>query len=175
MGAEPSRLSIAERNASWLRSMYRGGRADARARRFARFWSRIFGWGLAPRRWVSLEVPGYRTGEFARVPLGMARVGDSWFLGSMLGECNWVRNVRAAHGEAVLRHGRARKVQLTEVPPAERAALLKSYLAQVPGARPHIPVDWRSPVEAFEAVAADHPVFRVDDRPSSSGEDGIRR
>lgn len=164
MGAEPATSSIAERNADWLRSMYRGGHADARARRFARFWSRIFGWGLAPRRWVTLEVRGCRTGKLVSVPLGMARVGDSWYLASMLGECNWVRNVRAASGAAVLRHGRARKVQLTEVPAADRPPILKSYLAQVPGARPHVPVGWRSPVNEFEVIAADYPAFRVTDR-----------
>jgi len=166
MEAGSATLSIAERNANWLRSMYRGGRADARARRFARFWSRIFGWGLAPRRWVSLEVPGCRTGKLVRVPLGMARVGDSWFLGSMLGECNWVRNVRSAGGDAVLRHGRARAVHLTELPAAERPAILKAYLTQVPGARPHNPVGWQRPVAEFEAIAADFPVFRVGDRSS---------
>lgn len=144
--------------------MYRGGRADVRARRFARFWSRIFGWGLASRRWVSLEVTGYRSGNLVRVPLGMAHVGENWYLASMLGECNWVRNVRAAGGKVVLRHGRARKVQLTEVPTGDRPPILKSYLAQVPGARPHNPLSWRSPVSDFERIAADFPVFLVADR-----------
>ncbi len=39
------------------------------------------------------------------------------------------------------------------------------YLAVAPGARPHIPVDRRAPASAFQAVAADYPVFRVDPVP----------
>ncbi len=41
-----------------LRGMYTGGRADRTARRFARFWAAVLGSGLAPRRWVTLEVTG---------------------------------------------------------------------------------------------------------------------
>lgn len=33
-----------------LRSMYQGGRADLWARRYARFWSAVMGFGLLPRR-----------------------------------------------------------------------------------------------------------------------------
>jgi hypothetical protein len=35
------------------------------------------------------------------------------------------------------------------------------YLAVAPGARAHIPVDRDAPVEAFEPIAADIPVFRI--------------
>ena len=69
----------------------------------------------------------------------------------------------------MLRHGRARAVHLDEVPAADRTTILKAYLTQVPGARPHIPIGWRRPAEEFEAVAADFPVFRVSDRPSPRG------
>ena len=55
-----------------LRAMYAGGRADATARRFARLWAAAFGLGLMPRRWVTLEVAGRRTGRITRFPLGMA-------------------------------------------------------------------------------------------------------
>jgi hypothetical protein len=91
----------------------------------------------------------------------MARSDGQWYLVSMLGECNWVRNVRAAGGNATLRRGRARPVHLVEVPASERPQILKRYLDQVPGGRPHIPVDRHEPLAAFEAVAADYPVFVV--------------
>jgi polyisoprenoid-binding protein YceI len=145
-----------------LRAMYRGGRADATARRLARMWAAVFGLGLAPRRWVTLEVPGRRSGRVARFPLGMADRDGQWYLVPMLGErCNWVQNVRAAGGRATLRHRRAVACRLVEVPVSERASVIKRYLEQVPGARPHIPVDRRAPVADFEAIAPRYPVFRV--------------
>jgi len=145
-----------------LRAMYRGGRADATARRFSRLWAAVFGFGLAPRRWVTLEVPGRRSGRLARFPLGMADQDGQWYLVPMLGErCNWVQNVRAAGGRATLRHGRAVACRLAELPVSERAPVIKRYLEQVPGARPHIPVDRHAPVADFEAIAPRYPVFRV--------------
>lgn len=145
-----------------LRHMYAGQRGDVAARRFARFWAKIFLLGLLPRRWVTLEVRGRRSGQPTRFPLGMASWQGEWYLVSMLGECNWVRNVRAANGDATLRRRRSHAVHLTEVAVAQRAPILKRYLLGVPGARPHFPVDRRAPTASFAAVAAAHPVFRVD-------------
>jgi hypothetical protein len=80
----------------------------------------------------------------------------------MLGEqCNWVQNVRAAGGRAMLRHGRAVACRLVEVPVSERAPIIKRYLRQVPGARPHIPVDRDAPEADYESIAKHYPVFRV--------------
>jgi deazaflavin-dependent oxidoreductase (nitroreductase family) len=139
------------------------GRGNAAARRFARLWAAVFSAGLAPRRWVTLEVAGRRTGRLTRFPLGMADWNGQWYLVPMLGEnCNWVRNVRAADGLVTIRHGRqARPCRLVEVPVSERATILKRYLATVPGARPHILVSPTAPLPDFEAVAPDYPVFRV--------------
>jgi len=145
-----------------LRAMYAGGRANATARRFARAWAAVLGAGLLPRRWVTLEVVGRRTGRLTRFPLGMADWQGDWYLVPMLGEnCNWVRNVRAAGGLATIRHGRARACLLVEVPVDERAPILRRYLQKVPGARPHIPVDRNAPLAEFEAIAARYPAFRV--------------
>ena len=145
-----------------LRAMYSGGRADGTARRFARLWAVVFGLGLLPRRWVTLEVVGRRSGRVARFPLGMADRDGQTYLVPMLGEhCNWVKNVRAADGRAVIRRRRAVPCQLVELPVDERPPLIRCFLEQVPGARPHIPVDRRAPVADFAAVAPRYPVFRV--------------
>ncbi|MGW9195329.1 nitroreductase/quinone reductase family protein [Micromonospora chersina] len=158
--------------AGWLvsdnaaRRMYAGGRGDATARRFARFWAAVFGLGLAPKRWVTLEVPGRRTGRVTGFPLGMADHDGHWFLVSMLGEqCNWVRNVRANGGRAVIHRRRRTPCRLVEVPAGDRAPILRRYVRKAPGARPHIPVDPAAPVSEFAAVAARYPVFRVERRP----------
>lgn len=150
------------RSDRYLRSMYAGGRGDARARRWARAWVRIISTGLMPRRWVVLEVRGRRTGTVTRFPLGLADVDGRWYCVSMLGECNWVRNVRAADGRAVLRARRSGPVRLTEVPVADRAPILRRYVQKVLGGRPHIPVDRHRPVEAFAAIAAERPVFLIE-------------
>ncbi len=144
-----------------LRRMYAGGRGNTTARRYARFWAVCFALGILPRRWVTLEVPGRRSGNLTRFPLGMTRYEGQWYLGAMLGECNWTRNVRANDGYAVLHRSRRRAVRLTEVPVEQRPPILKAFLQQVPGARPHNPVSREAPVEDFEPIAGAYPVFRV--------------
>lgn len=145
-----------------LRAMYAGGRADATARRFARLWATVFALGLMPRRWITLEVTGRLSGRIVRFPLGMAHWHGQWYLVPMLGgQCNWVKNVRASGGRATIRRRRAVECRLVEVPASERPAIIKRYLEQVPGARPHIPVDQYAPLAEFEAISPRYPVFRV--------------
>ena len=141
---------------------YPGGRADNRARRSARLWAAVIARGLMPRRWVTLEVAGRRSGRVTRFPLGMADRDGQWYLVSFLGEhCNWVQNVRAADGLATLQGRRAVACRLVEVPASERPPIIKRYLQKVPGGRPHIPVSRHAPVTGFGAIAARYPVFRV--------------
>src|ERR1700752_5399692 len=52
-----------------LRAMYAHGRADATARRLARIWAALFGLGLVPRRWVTLEVTGRYSGRTTHFPV----------------------------------------------------------------------------------------------------------
>ncbi len=138
------------------------GRADTTARRLARLWAAVFTLGLAPKRWVTLEVVGRRSGRCVRFPLGMADWHGDWYLVAMLGEeCNWVQNVRAANGQATLRHRRVVACHLVEVPAGERPPIIKRYLEKVPGARPHIPVNRHAPASDFEAISSHYPVFRI--------------
>jgi hypothetical protein len=115
-----------------------------------------------PKRAAMLEIRGRRSGRIIKFPVVIADVGADRYLVSMLGaNANWVLNVRAADGRAVLRHGRRESVLLDEVAPGDRAVVLRRYLQVAPGARPHIPVDRRAPLADFERIAADYPVFRV--------------
>jgi len=148
-----------------LRAMYASGHGDQTARRFARFWAAMHGIGVMPRRWVTLEVPGRRSGRVTRFPLGMADWQGQWFLVSMLGnDCNWVQNVRAANGQVVLHHRRRKPCHLVEVPVVERPPIIKRYLQTVPGGRPHVPVDRNAPTADFADIADQYPVFRVEAR-----------
>ena len=80
----------------------------------------------------------------------------------MLGDkAQWVLNLRAAQGKAVIHAGKRTPVILEEVPVEQRAPILKAYLQIAPGARPHIPVDKDAPLTDFAAVAADFPAFRI--------------
>ncbi len=82
---------------------------------------------------------------------------------SMLGaDVNWVRNVEADGGRAELHHGRRERIRLVEVDTADRPPILRRYLELAPGARPHIPVDRGAPLEEFERIAAEYPVFRIE-------------
>jgi hypothetical protein len=58
-----------------LRAMYQGGRGDPTARRFARLWAAVFRLGLAPKRWVTLEVAGRRSGQVTRLARRAGRAG----------------------------------------------------------------------------------------------------
>jgi len=90
---------------------------------------------------VVLEVISRKSGRVISFLLVMIRVDEQRYLASMLGESQWVSNVRAAGGKAVLRSGGYEEVQLTEMPVGERAPILKAYLNAAPGARPHVAVD----------------------------------
>jgi hypothetical protein len=80
----------------------------------------------------------------------------------MLGEtASWVRNVRAAGGRAVVRHGKRESVLLQDVALERRPAILRRYLALAPGARPHIPIDRHAPLEEFQTIASQIPIFRI--------------
>ena len=145
------------------RRMYRGGRPGPLARVMNRLSALQFSAGLlSPRRAMTLEVAGRRTGRTVSLPIVVADYGGERYLVSMLGnDANWVRNVQAAGGRAVLRRGRRITVQLDEVEPAARAPILRRYLELAPGARAHVPVDRRAPLEEFERIADQFPVFRA--------------
>ena len=144
------------------RWLYEGRRPNAIARFINRGWAAVFARGIGPDHFVTLEVIGRRSGRRISFPLVMAVVDGERYLVSMLGaDVAWVRNLKAAGGRAVLRHGHAEPVLLEELEIEKRAPVLKAYLQCAPGGRPHIPVDKDAPLAEFEAIAATIPVFRV--------------
>jgi hypothetical protein len=92
----------------------------------------------------------------------MVVVDGQRYLVSMLGDnVQWVLNVRAAGGRAVLRSGGREEIQLEEVSDRGRAPILRAYLQRAPGARPHVPVNKDAALSEFEKIAAAFPVFRL--------------
>lgn len=145
------------------RLFYTDGRPNRAGRAVGDLWVWAAASGFAPSYLVALETIGRRTGRRISVPVVLADHEGGRYVVSMLGERSpWVHNVRASGGHAVIRHGDRRAVRLVEVPTAERARILKAYLARAVGGRPHIRVDPDAPIAEFKQVAATYPVFRVE-------------
>lgn len=123
----------------------------------------VYSTGLVlPSRLATLEVSGRRTGRLISFPVVVVEHDSERYLVSMLGqEASWVLNVRAAGGRATLRHGRREALLLEEVDAGARAPILRSYLAVAPGARAHLRVDPHAPLEEFDRIAGQYPVFRI--------------
>jgi deazaflavin-dependent oxidoreductase (nitroreductase family) len=144
------------------RWLYRGQRPNWIARILNRVSAAVASSGVAPNYLVTLEVTGRKSGRTISLPVVVAVVDGQRYLVSMLGEnVQWVHNVRAAGGRAVLRSGGREKVQLEELPAEQRAPILKAYLRRAPGARPHVPVNKDAALAEFQRVAAEFPVFRL--------------
>jgi uncharacterized protein (DUF934 family) len=129
------RASAHRRLGRWL---YPGGHPNRLARALNRLSVLQVGAGLLPERVVTLEVPG-RTVSF---PLVAVEQDGATYLVAMLGRrTNWVRNVAANGGRAVPRRRRGGPVdvELREVDVADRAPILRRFLALAPGARPTTP------------------------------------
>jgi hypothetical protein len=128
--------------------------------RFACWWS---GLGLPPRFQAALDVHGRTSGSRRSNPVVIATVEGKRYLVSMLGpESDWVKNVEAAHGDAVIRQGRRRRVHLVAVPPEQRAPILREYVRIASSGRQHFPLPVGALLSDFEAIAGHYPVYRIE-------------
>ena len=152
---------------TYLRWLYRGTRPNRFAKVQNRLSAIVFASGVWPNRVATLEVRGRRSGRVIAFPVVIADHEGERYLVAMLGEkTNWVLNVRAAGGRAVLRHGRREDLRLEEVAVDERPAILRRYLALAPGARPHIAIDRHGSLQEFARIAPGIPVFRMTKAPT---------
>jgi hypothetical protein len=143
----------------WL---YRDRRPNWLAMVINRFWAAIHSLGVAPNYLVTLEVTGRRSRRRISLPLAMVVIEGERYLVSMLGaDVEWVRNVRAAGGNVILRHGLSEEVHLEELAEDQRPPVLKAYLKRAPGARPHFPIEADASLSEFDRVSSQFPVFRV--------------
>ena len=123
--------------------------------------------GVAPYGLHLLTVPGRRTGRRYTTPIAVLSRNEGQWLVAPWGERNWVKNARAA-GWVELRRGRRRRRRaVEEVPPQERAPILREYVRTIRANREFFDAGPDDPVEAFAAEAGRHPVFRLvsPDRP----------
>ena len=146
-----------------MRLFYRDWRPTRVGRRVNQLQGWLSGIGLPPGFMAVLEVRGRVSGERRSNPIVIATVDGTQYLVSMLGPgSDWVKNVEAAHGEAVIRHGRRRRVQLSVVPPEQRAPILREYVRIAASGRQHFPVPVNAALSEFAAIAENYPVFRID-------------
>jgi deazaflavin-dependent oxidoreductase (nitroreductase family) len=130
--------------------------------------------GMTPSRWpgtacgtVILEVKGRRSGGLRSLLVTWVERDGERYLVTMPGqEPQWVKNMRAARGDVVLRHGHRRSpVHLRELPANERATVLQAWY-RVTGLsgppRRHFKLGRSAAVEEFERIVSDHPVFRIE-------------
>ena len=155
----------------YLRWFYRGWRPT----RLGRIWSKAYAWvcglGLLPQSLLTLQVRSRQTGRPSSTVLVVATHQGQRYLVSMLGDgSEWVRNLRAAGGQAHIKRGRwPHPVVLSEIPPLQRAPILKAWSQIASSGRQHLPVPYGAPVAAFETIAGDYPVFRIDQEPGPPG------
>jgi deazaflavin-dependent oxidoreductase (nitroreductase family) len=124
--------------------------------------------GLVPETVVTLEVRGRRSGKPRRTVVVRTSYQGEYYLVALAGESEWVRNVRAAGGQAVIRHRSTRRVRLVEVPAAERPPIIRAYLHRA---------GWSSPsqearhyfglrpdpsLEVIRSLVDRYPVFRIE-------------
>src|SRR5579863_1208913 len=111
-----------------LRFYYRNWRPTRLGKISNRAWALVTGLGLTPKILLTLQVKGRSSGRLCSTVLVVANHQGQRYLASMLGEgSEWVRNVRAAGGEAFIKRGRSRPVKLIEIAPKERAPILQAW------------------------------------------------
>jgi deazaflavin-dependent oxidoreductase (nitroreductase family) len=157
----PKHSDPAERSAL-MRLFYRNWHPTRLGWCVNRFWCWWFGLGLPPKFQAALEVYGRKSGRKCSNPVVIATVEGNRYLVSMLGpESDWVKNIEAAHGEAVIRHGRRCRVRLALVPREERAPILREYVRIASSGRRHFPLPISAPLADFEAIAECYPVYKI--------------
>jgi len=118
--------------------------------------------GLVPSGTITLEVKGRRSGQARSTVVTAVEVDGQRYLVSPRGLGDWVRNVRAAGGEAAIRHRGRTNVRLEEMAPAQTAAIIQAYLKKTKMAtKAHFGIDPDAPIAEFEKIASRHPVFKI--------------
>jgi hypothetical protein len=140
---------------------------NRRPTRFGHWVSQFFCWwariGLPPRSWVALEVRDRVSGRMRADAVVIQTVAGRRYIVSMFGTISdWVHNLEAAHGEAVIAHGGSQRVRLVLMPPEERAPVLQEYMRVASSGRKHFPLPVPAPLDGFAAIAAQYLVYLIE-------------
>jgi deazaflavin-dependent oxidoreductase (nitroreductase family) len=129
---------------------------------FNSFMNALVSLGIAPGYMWQLVVKGRKSGKSFSNPVNLLEHEGKTYLVAPRGSTQWSRNAEAA-GEIVLKRGsRSQRYRVRVVPPEARPLLLKLYLERYPGqVQRFFSVQAGAPVEAFAAVAGDHPTYEL--------------
>jgi deazaflavin-dependent oxidoreductase (nitroreductase family) len=126
------------------------------------FIGRLGAMGLVPGDTIQLQVKGRRSGQMRSNAVTWVDYQGHRYLVAPRGNTEWVRNVKAAGGEAVLKRRKAEKVRLEELPAEQRAPIIKAYNKKLGAVtRREFGIDGDASVEEHEKIAERHPVFRI--------------
>jgi deazaflavin-dependent oxidoreductase (nitroreductase family) len=150
---------------------YRRGRPTRWGRWNNAAMARLVSTGVLPEKWpgdpvcgpASLEVVGRRSGKpRANMVTWVEYEGGRYFV-SMLGpQSDWVRNIRAVGGEAVLRRRGREPVRLEEVPVEESAPIIRQWYRRTwQSTLHHLGLQPDADMAEFERIAPHHPVYRI--------------
>ena len=124
------------------------------------WWARV---GLPPRSWFALEVRDRASGRTRSDAVVVPTVGGERYIVSMFGTISdRVHNLGAAHGEAVISHGRSEHVRLVLVAADARAPILREYVQLASSGRKHFPLPVGALLVDFTAIASQYPVYRIE-------------
>jgi hypothetical protein len=124
------------------------------------WWARV---GLPPRNWVALQVRDRVSGRMRSDAVVIPTVDGQQYIVSMFGSISdWVQNLEAAHGDAVISHGGSVRVRLALVRPEQRAPILREYVRVASSGRKHFPLSVGAPLADFAAIAEHYPVYRIE-------------
>ena len=146
-----------------LRFYYR----NRRPTRLGHWNSQFFCWlariGLMPRFVVALQVRDRVSGRMRQDAVVVSTVGGQQYIVSMFGTISdWVQNLAASNGEAVICNGGSTPVRLVLVPPEERAPFLQEFVRIASSGRKHFPLAVGASLADFAAIAPQFPVFRIE-------------
>jgi hypothetical protein len=124
------------------------------------WWARL---GLPPERWVALQVRDRASGRMRQDAVVIPTVAGQRYVVSMFGTTSdWVRNLEAANGDAVISHGGSVRVRLVKVAPEERAPILREYVRVASSGRKHFPLSTVAPLSEFATIASQYPAYRIE-------------
>ncbi len=113
-----------------------------------------------------LEVRGRKTGQPRRTPVNLLSFEGERYLVAPRGNTQWVRNMRVSGGGRLLLGRRSETFTASELPDSAKVPILREYVRR-----------WKwevgvffggvgadAPESQIEALAPEHPVFRIDPR-----------
>jgi hypothetical protein len=130
------------------------------------WWARV---GLPPKNWVALQVRDRVSGHMRADAVVLPTVDGERYVVSMFGAISdWVQNLQANDGDALISHGGSIRVHLAPVPPEQRAPILREYVRVASSGRKHFPLPVSAPLDDFAAIAGQYPVYLIEMRSTLS-------